>query len=117
MRNLIHTYASITFVSVFLTACGGSGEPTSSDIETALKVAAEEHGRRLKDAAGNTGFDDMFKIEIHAVKKIGCSAAEGGKGYSCDVEMDRTLPWPAGRTKDVTSIRFVQTDEGWRAVE
>lgn len=106
-------------MAVFLIAAlaGCSGEPSSADIEKALNVAAEEHKRRMKDVAGNTGIDDMFKIEIHAVKKIGCSSAGSEKGYSCDVEMDRTLPWPTGRIKDVTNIRFVQTDGGWRAVE
>jgi hypothetical protein len=56
--------------------------------------------------------ENMFNITLHAVKKIGCAPAQGDPGYNCDVEVDATLPL-AGRTKNVTKIRFTKGSDGW----
>jgi hypothetical protein len=50
---------------------------------------------------------------VHGVKKVACAAAQGSAGFSCDIELDMTVPL-AGRSKSVKSVRFVKASDGWQ---
>lgn len=95
--------------AILLLVLGGcSSEPSADDIEKALKANTEQAVQKAK----SLGMENMFNITLHAVKKLGCSPAQGEAGYNCDVEMDATLPL-AGRTKNVAKVRLVKGSDGW----
>ena len=93
-----------------LTACGG--EPSSSDIEKAFKAEMEQSAQQLRQMTGSASGAD-FLPKFHGAKKLGCTSAQSGTGYSCDVEIDVTGAHGGPRKKGVTKVRFVKGSDGW----
>lgn len=102
--------ASSLFVALALTGC--SGEPSSGDIEKAVKANVEQANQQAKQIGGGLISDKML-TQVHAVNKIGCVAAQDASGYNCDVELDVTAPF-VGRSKNIGKIRFVEGSDGWQ---
>jgi hypothetical protein len=108
--------------ALLLFTVGCSGEPSEKDIRAALDKDAAKQSQALNQTAqmfggaGKTLTDMIGTMEIHAVKKIGCVEAKDAPGFVCDVEIDMTVPL-AGRTKDMTSARFVKSPDGWVVVK
>jgi hypothetical protein len=107
--NVRHKRSPLVISSVVLAvALGGcSGEPSSGDIEKAMKADIEK---------ANEMFPGEMKAELHSVKKVSCVEAKRSAGYNCDVEIDVTAPI-LGRQKDVGQIRLVKGSDGWVTVE
>ncbi len=98
-------------VSVMLVGC--SGEPSESDIRSALDKDVAQSAATMK---AMTGSSNLFgKTEIHSVKKIRCKEANDSSGFYCDFEIDITAPM-VGRQKDVGKALFVKAKDGWTAV-
>lgn len=107
---------SISATILFSAALAGcSGEPSSSEIEKAIKSSVEQSNQQAKEIGGSMMSDDMLTV-IYEAKKVGCASAEGATGFNCDVELDVSAPF-VGRSKKVTTIRFVKSSEGWQAVQ
>lgn len=99
-----------SIVGGFLIAAlaGCSGEPSSSDIERAVRSNVEQPIQLAKKAG--------VVMEVHQVKKVACAAAQGAAGFNCDVELDMTVP-PAGRSKGIRKVRFVKASDGWQVAQ
>lgn len=107
---------AILAVSLFAVGC--SGEPSEVDIRAAFEKDLAKTAQSLDEAgkmfggAGKAFTDSLGKTQLHAVKKIGCTEAKEAPGFVCDVEVDMTVPI-AGRSKEMTTVRFVKGPDGW----
>ena len=95
----------VSSLLLVLALAGCSGEPSSGDIEKAVKADVEKVNQQVPEP---------MKAEVHAVKKISCVEAKESAGYNCDVEIDVTAPM-VGRNKSVGQIRMVKGSDGWVA--
>lgn len=103
-------FIPLSLLMVFgLTAC--SGEPSQSDIETAIQKNIDESNEQIKSLAGGS---DM-KITLQSVKKINCVEAKDTGGYSCDVEIKATMPF-IGEQQKTGNLRFIEKDGAWIVV-
>lgn len=102
--------AAALLLTALLAGC--SGEPSSGDVEQAVKASVEASNQQLNKLGGNL-VPAGLKTEVHAVKKVGCAKAEGSAGFNCDVEVDATAPI-VGRSKQLQQLRFVKGEEGWQ---
>lgn len=110
--NFKHLYAFVS-VAALLALSGCGGEPSSSDIEKAVRGLVETETTQINQA--RWGMFDI-QVEVHSVQKIGCVAAADSTGFNCDVEMDVSNPM-TGRKKNVTKIRFVKGSDGWQVAQ
>lgn len=110
--NFKHLYAFVS-VAALLALPGCGGEPSSSDIEKAVRAQVERDTTRANQA--RLGMFDI-QVEVHSVQKIGCVAASDSTGFNCDVEMDTSNPM-TGRNKGITKIRFVKGNDGWQVAQ
>lgn len=101
-------FACLSAVSfLMLSACSGSGEPSSSDVQAAIteQVAAfAEWGLVPGDA------------EVHDVKVLDCVAGEGDPSYNCNVEYQVTASYNRSRPETVPiteTMRFIKGSDGW----
>jgi len=117
--NCNHLF-TVSAIVLFVIALGGcSGEPSSVDIEKAIKALVEQENQQLKQTAGKLGGKgaaDDYLTKVHEVRKIACTAAQGSSGFNCDVEMDLSMPL-AGRQKAVKQLRFVKSSDGWQVTK
>lgn len=97
-------------VSVLLTGCFGPSEPTSAEVNQAIK----EYCLKLQKT--------NFGIELVKTEKISCVAADGKPGFSCDVNITflRWNPYTFGDIQKfernrVYNVRFIKTPNGWEA--
>ena len=95
---------------LILTACGG--EPSSGDIEKVFKSEMDQSAQQLNKITGSASGAD-FLPKFHGAKKLGCTNAQSGTGYSCDVEIDVTGANGGPRKKGVMKVRFVKGSDGW----
>lgn len=108
-NKLIHLFV----ISIFgLSLSGCSGEPSTSDIEKAVKAASVNAYSLL----GSDNAADLLKI--HELKKLGCAKEQGGIGYNCEYEIDSEGPnllmgGAKVRTKTMHKARFVKGSDGW----
>lgn len=110
-------------LAAIFTLSGCSNEPSQEEIEKIVREETAKANAQMQNAFGGAGkaLNDMlggaFKAEltVHSVKKLGCEKAEQG-GYLCDVEVESDAPF-IGRKKEVSAVRFVETDDGWAAVK
>jgi len=93
----------------FLAAC--SGEPSESDIRSALEADIEGMNQAVETLGGDLARKKGLKMVLHEVEKVGCEKDAGG--YRCDVVTDVETPF-LGRRKNTATIRLVETKEGWR---
>lgn len=99
-------------LSALLCLSGCGGEPSSGDIEKAVKSFREQRSQELRQISGSaSGADSMPRF--HGAKKLGCTNAQGGAAYTCDVELDMTEPYGGARSKRVTQFRLVKGSDGW----
>lgn len=109
-------------LAVSLFAVGCSGEPSEVDIKAAFEKDMAKTAQTLDDAGkmfggvGKALTDSLGKTQLHAVKKIGCTEAKDAPGFVCDVEVDMTVPL-TGRSKEMTTVRFVKGPDGWVVVQ
>jgi hypothetical protein len=103
--NLVKTFPRWFFLllSATLTAC--SLPPSEGDIKAALEASLSGTNKVTTSLIGESG-----KVEIVAVKKIGCT--KDGGGYTCDVEVTRKVP-VVGETKSMSKTHLVKLDSGW----
>jgi len=105
-----HRHA-VSIAGVLLAASalsGCSGEPSSTDIERAVRSNVEHSNKQTKKAG--------LVLEVHEVRKVACAAAQGSAGFNCDIELDATVPF-AGRSKGVKQVRFVKASDGWQVAQ
>lgn len=101
----------------FLSGC--SDGPSSEDIKSAMmhefdKASAEMD--QMDQLLGGEGFlSGMASIQVHDIIVHECKKAKEKPGYNCTVEVDATTPM-TGRNQAVETVRFVETDRGWIAV-
>lgn len=103
----------ILLVTTLLSACGSS-EPSEKEI---ADVLINQMKAQLKDSSGIFNEED---ITINHIKKVGCTKAKDKAGYQCDIDIDVEIKLPFVGTQKQTgiqSIRFVNTDNGWSAVQ
>lgn len=107
--NLLSPLALLTLVC--LTGC--SGEPSESDIQTAIKSEMDKSVQDADKFAGNMGSSMMKDMlpTIYGVHKIGCTKDQGAS-YTCDVEVDASTTF-SGRKKAVTKMTLVKGSDGW----
>ena len=108
-RNLVKTipHWSVLLLSAALAGC--SLPPSEGDIKAALEASLSDTNKLSASLFGAAG-----KVEIVAVKKIGCTK-EGG-GYTCDVEVTSKVP-VVGERKSMSKMRFVKLDSGWSVAQ
>ncbi len=103
---------------IFLTAC--SGGPSYDDIKSAMMEEFEKASAGMDEMdqfLGGGGFlSGMASIQVHDIVLHECKKAKEMPGYNCTVEVDATTPF-VGRYQAVDTIRFVETDRGWIAVD
>lgn len=101
-----------------LIVVGCSRGPSEADIRAALEKDMAKTAQSIDEAGkifggvGKALTDSMGKTELHAVRKIDCKEAKDAPGFVCDVEIDMTVPF-VGRSKEMTTARFVKGPEGW----
>ena len=78
-------------------------------MKAALEASLSDTNKLSSSIFGASG-----KVEILAVKKIGCSKDAGG--YACDVEVTTKMP-VVGETKKTSKMRFVKLDSGWSVAQ
>lgn len=84
---------------IAITLSGCSGEPSSSDIEKAVRANVDQSNQQAKNFGGKFASDNLL-TKVYGVKKVGCAAAQGSSGFNCDVEVDVSAPF-VGRSKNV----------------
>ena len=103
--------AFIIASTAILSACGG-GEPSDTEIADALKKQVAEQ------IANSNGMLEEEDTKLNSSKKIGCTKGDGDSGYTCDVEIDMTVPALfGGNQKGIKPVRFVKSDDGWSAIQ
>lgn len=122
--------AKLSFITAAfsLGLAGCSGEPSESDMIKATQKnidLANAQMEKMSSMAGNLSSAlggsakiqlENTKTELHSLKKISCTAAQGSPGYVCDIEIDITAPM-VGRNKSVVKARFVKGSDGWQAAQ
>lgn len=93
--------------------CGCSGEPSSSDVDRAVKATVDAENQQMKKLYGGKLVTNSMLTKVNEVKKIGCSTAQGSSGFNCDVEMDVSAPL-VGKQKRIVQMRFVKSSDGWQ---
>jgi hypothetical protein len=92
-----------------LSACGG--EPSESDIRSAMETSLDQSITALAGAAGTPAGDEARKqSQIVGVSKVGCQK-DGDSAYKCDVTVEAKSM--LGQQKNTTSARLVKTSDGW----
>lgn len=90
---------------------GCSSEPSEAEMKTAIANSVKQ----TVQSAGQLG--QMFgKLEVHALKKIGCKEASESTGFYCDYEIDVTVPI-YGRQKGPANGLFVKGKDGWMVMD
>jgi hypothetical protein len=100
-------------IAIALSGC--SREPSSADIEKAIRAYLAHENQQAKNYGGFIGsmVADMVP-KIYGIRKIGCAPAQGSSGYNCDVEIDASREFPGrGRSKNVAKFRFIKGSDGW----
>ncbi len=102
---------------LFLAGC--SAEPSSAEIESAIKKNTDDANRAALEMA--TAFagakavekmkDSIPQLKLNSAKKVGCKE-DGKDAYKCDVEYDAEQPM-IGRIQKMVSMRFVKGSNGW----
>lgn len=110
--RIFNISATILFYAALV---GCSGEPSSSEIENAIKSSVEQANQQAKQIGGKILSDDLLTV-VHEVKKVGCTSAEEASGFNCDVEVDVSAPF-VGRANKVATFRFVEASDGWQVVQ
>lgn len=113
----------VLFLSVILSAC--SGEPSGADIEKAFSrqistayqaavqaAAANPRGMQAEMMKGVSEKD--FKGQIHELKKLACSKGETSVNYTCQIEIDMTLPLLGQRVKKMEQVKLIKGSDGWQ---
>jgi len=95
---------------VVLLLAGCSSGPSDSEIDAAIRMQFDE----MNKMTSQMGMGESTKL--HSAKSLGCKKATEGQGYVCDVELDVSMAM-LGRRSGVSPIRFVKSDDGWRAVD
>jgi hypothetical protein len=112
----------LSLLAMLLIMAGCSGQPSEADIKAAFEKDMAKTAQSIDEAGkmfgglGTSLTDSLGKMELHAVKKIGCAEAKDAPGFVCDVEIDMTVPI-AGRSKEMATARFVKGPEGWVVVK
>jgi hypothetical protein len=106
--NRCHAISIAAVLLAASTLSGCSGEPSSADIDRAVRLNVEQSNKQTKKAG--------IVLEVHEVKKVACAAAQGSAGFNCDIELDATVPI-AGRSKGVKKVRFVKASDGWQVAQ
>lgn len=105
--------AAIGLATALLAAC--SSEPSSGDIETAVKAQVQQGLDAAQKMVGNNPqlakMAEALQVKVHGVNKIGCKSA-GDKAFLCDVELDLESGL-TGRAKKTVPVRMVKGSEGW----
>lgn len=107
-------YMQLAALTVSLAACGGGGEPSSSDMEEAYQKVLDQAYQQMVDMAGEDTAERM-KPKLYGIEKIACTEATDAAGYQCDVVVDQEVSIMP-RRQDNVSIRFVEGDDGWVAI-
>lgn len=105
------SHLALTISVIALAGCSG-GEPSSADVEKSIKAMTDEAVQELEKAGT---MPQHLRPTIHAVKKLGCAAAQGEAGYICDVESEVSTP-ATGRLKAVEKYRLVENSDGWVSI-
>ena len=93
---------------VVLAAC--SNEPSQGELKQAVQGQYDTFNSQSA-AAGATSAASKFIV--HDVKKIKCKKGSAAKEYSCDIEVDVTVPL-IGRDKSVKTLRLVDEGSHWQ---
>jgi len=94
-----------------LLLAGCSGEPSASDILTALN-ADPKFQMTVAMLAGNQSNLDAIK-KNGVVEKSACKEAQGAPGYVCDFRWGTKAPDGAVRYGNPMRARFFKTGNGW----
>lgn len=116
MKHFLFVTKSATAIALLLGLHGCSGEPSAANIEAAMRARFANAASMAKNTPFGGTIPAGMLPQLHGVKKIGCAAASQGTGYTCDVEVDATLPF-AGRNKNVTQLHLVKGSDGWVAAQ
>ena len=91
--------------STLLTAC--NGEPSQSEIESAMNKAIEEQ---------NSHQSPNFSIKMDNIKKLKCGETKVEGVYECEVNSDISSPMKPGEKKNMDNvITFKKVDGKWVA--
>lgn len=94
MRQQV-THAAVLAAFALLAGC--SSGPSQPEVEAAVQKAF------------GSAFMGVKLIEYSSIKKIGCTAKEGG--YVCDVEL--TMKAMGQQQTQMQRLRFVKGSDGW----
>lgn len=113
----------LALAGLLLASC--SGEPSASDIEGAMTRAIEAQIKQAAGLAAGIGGSseaasammEKMAVKISDFDKIGCTA-DGEKAYRCDVRYTVSGgPLNAAPRELAGTVRMVNTDDGWVAME
>lgn len=100
----------LLLLAAALLAASCSSGPGEADIEAAIRAQFDQ----MNKMTTQMGMGES--VTLHSAKSLGCKQADGLQGYVCDVELDVSMDM-LGRRSYVSPIRFVEADDGWRAVD
>ena len=100
----------LSALALVILISGCSSSPSNSDVQKAVQAEFAEMNKMTTEM-GMGG-----SSQLHSAKSLGCKKSTEGQGYICDVEMDVTIGL-LGRKTSVSPVRFIKTDNGWRAVD
>lgn len=113
-RNHLITVSVIALCMVAINGC--SSEPSSGDIEKAIRAAVDQENQQAKKMFGEKIATGDMLTKVHEARKVSCAAAQGFPGFNCDVELDVSVPL-VGRQKAVKQLRFVKASDGWQVTK
>ena len=98
----------------FIAGCSANSGPSNAEVEDAVRANFNTYNEQVKAMEG--GMFGNVEVAVHGVKSLGCKSAISANGYTCDVEVDATVPM-AGRSKGVSEIHLVKAASGWQVVQ
>ncbi|MDH5471200.1 MAG: hypothetical protein OEX75_11450 [Gammaproteobacteria bacterium] len=103
-------------VPVGLLIAGCSGEPTEADIRAIYEAEIAKTNEQMVKLGGEQAARLLGKSELHSITKLACKEADQTSGYNCDVQVDMSVPF-LGRSTQMTTRRFVNSDNGWVVID
>ncbi|WP_168800185.1 MULTISPECIES: hypothetical protein [unclassified Methylophaga] len=58
----------------------------------------------------------QYEVEIRDVEKLSCKAASESSGFVCDVKVTSFSEF-TGEQSAASSIRLVESDDGWEVIQ
>jgi hypothetical protein len=95
----------LLLIPLWLTGC--SQAPSEADITLAYQKEVANTNAMTSKLGGQE-----LAIKVNTVKKVDCAENGDTEQYTCQVEIDSTLPF-VGQRKEATELTLSKSENGW----